>query len=543
MTAKSFEALDQPQRRDERRGSEPSVFSALIASLRLIVLGYAVALGAVGSTAYGRINVTTLPGRDTVQLTVYNSADLTMVKETRTLVFRKGLNHLEFSWANTLIDPTSVEFRALSHADEVDVLDVSFPPRVTDTLEWRINSEYAGEVKVEIRYFTSGISWAADYVAEASKDEKAMSLAGSVRVNNNSGEDYENAQVRLVVGVVRLVEEIRQLAQAQQMRLSGNVSKSGSGALYLDGGNTFMRLGDVMEDSLAKTANKPREIVKEEMSEYFLYTVEGHDTIRNGWSKRLPSFKTPNVPVTSYYKFEKEHWGDSVMRYYRFTNSVPSKLGSEPLPDGTVKAFRVVNDDQLYQYVGATQVKYIPVNETVELELGNDPEVLIKPTLMDWQKTDVKFDQNDNISGWTIKQTWRFEVQNSKEIDVVLDIRRNFNGDWDLETQAEREKVDANQVKFVVPLKPHEKRTFTYDLTTRFGVNGTRSLTRTPSESAAGETYTVKSGDTLTAIAMAHGTTVNELRSANNLGSDRIVVGQKLKIPAKAVPADSGAGQ
>ena len=34
-----------------------------------------------------RINVTTLPGRDTVQLTVYNSADLTMVKETRTLVF------------------------------------------------------------------------------------------------------------------------------------------------------------------------------------------------------------------------------------------------------------------------------------------------------------------------------------------------------------------------------------------------------------------------------------------------------------------------
>ncbi len=40
-----------------------------------------------------------------------------------------------------------------------------------------------------------------------------MSLAGWVRVNNNSGEDYENAQVRLVVGVVRLVEEIAKLAQ------------------------------------------------------------------------------------------------------------------------------------------------------------------------------------------------------------------------------------------------------------------------------------------------------------------------------------------
>src|SRR5437667_12542746 len=149
--------------------------------------------------APARINVVTLPGRDSVQLTIYNSVDLTLVKETRLLTFRKGLNRLEFSWANTLIDPTSVEFRALTHADAVDLLDVSFPPRVTNTLEWRINSEFAGEVEVEIRYFTSGINWNADYVAEAGKAEKLMRLGGFVRVNNNSGEDYENAQIRLVV--------------------------------------------------------------------------------------------------------------------------------------------------------------------------------------------------------------------------------------------------------------------------------------------------------------------------------------------------------
>ena len=104
------------------------------------------------ATADARINVVTLPDRDTVQLTIYNSADLTLVKETRHLTFKKGINKLEFSWANTLIDPTSVEFRALTHADEVEVQDVSFPPRVANTLEWRINSEFAGDVTVEIRY-------------------------------------------------------------------------------------------------------------------------------------------------------------------------------------------------------------------------------------------------------------------------------------------------------------------------------------------------------------------------------------------------------
>jgi membrane-bound lytic murein transglycosylase D len=53
-------------------------------------------------------------------------------------------------------------------------------------------------------------------------------------------------------------------------------------------------------------------------------------------------------------------------------------------------------------------------------------------------------------------------------------------------------------------------------------------------ESSAGEkTYTVKSGDTLTKIAGEFGTTVKAIRSENGLTTDKIVVGQKLKIPAK----------
>jgi hypothetical protein len=425
-----------------------------------------------------RINVVTLPGRDMVQLTIYNSADLTLVKETRHLTFRKGLNRLEFSWANTLIDPTSVEFRAVTHADAVDVLDVSFPPRVANTLEWRIQSEFAGEATVEIRYFTSGISWSADYVAEALKDEKAMTLAGNVRVNNRSGEDYENAQVRLVVGVIRLVEEIVQLARSRSEELLGRKAPV---SLSLPSNGLAVLFDDAGADPGAETGGggggggqqsvRRKDIKKESLSEYFLYTVEGRDTIPNGWSKRMPSFKAAGVPITSYYKFEKEQWGDAVLRYYRFTNSVPSKLGKEPLPDGSVMAFRCATDDQLYAFVGRAQVKYIPLEETVEIELGPDKDVLVKPRLTNWEKTDLQFDPRGNVKGWTIKETWEFEVQNSKEIEIVLDIRRNFPGDWDLNTAAKPEKVDGNKVKFVVPLKPLEKQKFSYELTTRHGSN------------------------------------------------------------------------
>jgi LysM repeat protein len=51
---------------------------------------------------------------------------------------------------------------------------------------------------------------------------------------------------------------------------------------------------------------------------------------------------------------------------------------------------------------------------------------------------------------------------------------------------------------------------------------------------AGTQTYTVKSGDTLTKIAAQFGVTIKALRSANNLATDRIKVGDKLKIPVKA---------
>ncbi len=427
---------------------------------------------ALQPTAFARLSVVTLPGRDSVQLTIYNSADLTLVRETRYLTFRKGLNKLEFSWANTLIDPTSVEFRALTHADKVEVLDVSFPPRVTNTLEWRINSEVAGEVQVEIRYFTSGISWSADYVAEASRDEKRMDLAGAVRVNNNSGEDYDNAEIRLVVGVIKLVQDIADLARQGRPE-----SQNTPTTLALDEMETkdgaARAFGGMAKAALAAEA-RPREIIKENLSEYFLYTVEGRDTIPNGWSKRLPSFKTADVPVASYYKFEREQWGDQVVRFYRFKNDKENKLGNEPLPDGDVKAFRFVTADKLYSFVGRTAVKYIPIGEQVEMQLGNDQEVLCKPTLMNWEKTDIHFDNNGAVTGWTIKETWQVDAQNSKDIDITLDVRRNFSGDWSLATDAKYEKVDASKVKFILPLKSREQQKLAYEVTTKYGTNATR---------------------------------------------------------------------
>lgn len=55
---------------------------------------------------------------------------------------------------------------------------------------------------------------------------------------------------------------------------------------------------------------------------------------------------------------------------------------------------------------------------------------------------------------------------------------------------------------------------------------------------SGGTSYTVKSGDTLTSIAAAHGTTVDALVKANSIKDpNQLAVGQALKLPGAAAPA------
>src|SRR5271169_368421 len=170
-------------------------------------------LTVLAAPALAAVDLVTIPTREGTQLTIYNSEDITMVREHRLLTVKQGVNRIQFSWANTLIDPTSIEFRILDEQDKVDLIDTTFPAGRNDALQWNIKSQIAGKIPVEIRYFTSGITWAADYVGVANEDETKLALTGYVRVTNGSGELYDNAETRLVVGKINLVEKIADLAQ------------------------------------------------------------------------------------------------------------------------------------------------------------------------------------------------------------------------------------------------------------------------------------------------------------------------------------------
>lgn len=57
------------------------------------------------------------------------------------------------------------------------------------------------------------------------------------------------------------------------------------------------------------------------------------------------------------------------------------------------------------------------------------------------------------------------------------------------------------------------------------------------SETGNGTVHVVKAGENLTKIAKQHGTTPKAIRTENKLKTDRLLVGQKLKVPAASAPA------
>ena len=475
-------------------------------------------VAALAGPALAAVDLVTLPTREGTQLTIYNSEDITMVREHRLLTVKEGVNRIQFAWANTLIDPTSIEFRILDHQDKADLVDTTFPAGRNDALQWNIQSRMAGKIPVEIRYFTSGITWAADYVGIANEDETKLNLTGYVRVTNNSGELYDNAQTRLVVGTINLVEKIGDLARRpppgkwRELSLQGRVrleagfddaAKAGEKLAFdLRGPGGLGGGGGMLEQQM--------QVVKQGLSEYFLFTIEGREDIKDKEPKRLVALKVADVPLETIYKLTDRDGGQGFTKFYRFKNvklldeqgkekklSGMENLGLSPLPNGTVRLFSEYKTKDL-AYVGGTETKYVPIGDRVEVNAGPDRDITIHRRLKD-QKTsnvvarqykrrlDDKFVLYYDLLDYDETLFYEEEIVSGKPVLAKVELERQFDANVVLWGEAEPpkgwasqvagayvdlhqvpgrvERVDQQHVKYFLDLQPGKKQLVSYSVT------------------------------------------------------------------------------
>ena len=428
--------------------------TVLVATLLMIIL--------FSSYPLAQVQMVTSPERESVELTIYNSRDLTLVREQRKVTLKSGLNLLQFSWADTLIDPTSIQLKVMDAEADVRVKSAIFPPRLSNTMQWQMEAKAPGEQTLELSYFTSGLTWNANYTAVIDKAGETMSLRASVTVSNNSGEDYENAQTRLIVGDVKLVEEVRELAAG--MGLAEDLAPKKAETRRFAAGRGRGVVEEAQEALFM--ARAPGVAETQAVSEYYMYVLKGRDTIKHEWRKRKLSFVADEIPVKTVHRFG-EH-GDSVVRFYQFKNDEKHNLGEQPLPRGNLKVFVKDELDAISAYIGETNIDFIPVGVEVKLYMGPDPEVKAKKRQMNIRRVNLEFNKDKRLAQFDTEREYTFEMENYKTEGVNLEIKENLGRDWEiLSSSHDYEKKDAHSIEYKLKLPAGGKDKIRYEVRLR----------------------------------------------------------------------------
>ena len=119
----------------------------------------------------------------------------------------KGVNQVDFSWANTQIDPNTILFRVSPQVSndgkteasaaqplDVKVLSVSYPPNEA-ALVWQVAANGSGSARVRISYILGNLTKSFNYRAVTAKDEKTLVLRQYMRLQNFANEEYGATEI------------------------------------------------------------------------------------------------------------------------------------------------------------------------------------------------------------------------------------------------------------------------------------------------------------------------------------------------------------
>jgi hypothetical protein len=203
-------------------------------------------------------------------------------------------------------------------------------------------------------------------------------------------------------------------------------------------------LGVVLGSAMNKAAMAPKEIVKEGLSEYFIYTIEGTETVPNAWSKRMRLFQGLRVPIRVHYRYRPMEYGDALVRLFILRNDTASRLGTTPLPDGAVRLFRDNGRDGL-SYITTHHNAYVPIGQEIVLNLGPDPEVVHERIRLRTHRDNFWFRDTRGkkyfsreqgrqirkeypVAGWDRHDTWVERIRNYRDEPIDVEIRLAFDG-------------------------------------------------------------------------------------------------------------------
>lgn len=305
------------------------------------------------------------------------------------------------------------------------------------TLVVKLASQQAGDVPVDLSYLTRGLSWAADYVAELSPDEKTLNLNGWVTLTNMSGIAYNDAKLQLVAG------DVNQYQPAPPM--------------------------PVLQEMAAADGMRREKMVSEAAFEYHLYSLDRPTTLKQNQTKQVALLAADKVPVEKQYVLANvaqlgNNYGAKIGETQRVNADVRMKIKNDdashlglPLPMGVVRVYKADSDGDAI-FVGEDHIEHTPKNEQLDLMLGRAFDVTARGKQTDYKRI------ADNV----FENSYEIEVKNAKKEAVTVTLREFVPGDWEmLQESVTHAKPDASTAEWQlnVPAEGSAKLTYKVRIT------------------------------------------------------------------------------
>ena len=297
------------------------------------------------------------------------------------------------------------------------------------TLLWLLQSDEAGEHRIETSYLTNGMSWKADYVTVINSDDTELDLTGWVTLNNRSGATYRNAALKLVAGdVQRVRDQIPRRGRAPTLTMA--------------------------------EARAPQ-FAEQSFFEYHLYTLQRRTTLANNETKQMTLLEGSGIPVKKTYVIDSPPWAlqagikgaekRSVSVMIEFENTEDAGLGIA-LPGGRVRVYKADADGSL-QLVGEDRIGHTPRDEKVRLKLGEAFDIVAERAQTDFRR----------VSSRVSDLSYRVTLRNHKDESITAIVIEHIYGDWTITRQSHPHyKRDSRTLEFTIPVPARGETVLTY---------------------------------------------------------------------------------
>jgi len=313
--------------------------------------------------------------------------------------------------------------------ERVEVLDANSPWRValdslpsalsaSPALSLHVEAQAADKEALRLTYQVNGLGWQGEYVGRYDDEAQTLSLRASAVLENNSGGDFDDANINLIAG---------DIARANQ-----------------GGPRMAMMRSAAFDSETAPPSASPA-------FEYYRYELPGRITLTNGESRSVSLFNVKNIEVSREYRIDNG-WrsnGDKSTANAEIRVSFENDL-DKPLPAGTVRVYDASASPLL---LGEDQIGHTAEKQPVTLTLGQAFDITGERKVVEQSR-----------DGQTRESQRRIVLSNAKRRSVKVKLVERMPGsDWEILSESlPHTQYDANRAEWVVGVPSGGKAVLNY---------------------------------------------------------------------------------